>query len=151
MPLLLCVWWWKKPGFTARYCQNWLPLRLQGLAVSLPALNSFGYKRFGKRVGQFLKNSGEGESVYAISCVWTRMPSCGRKEGEQIRVHCVGESTEERSWGFVTSQRLRSYLLSGKNRVVWVYLSTTYSCYTVRITDEVWCEIRSPLQLELVK
>lgn len=32
------------------------------------------------------------------------MPFCGRKEGEQMHVYYVGESTGERSGGFIASQ-----------------------------------------------
>lgn len=40
------------------------------------------------------------------------MPFCGRREGEQMHVCYVGESTGERSWGFVTSQRLTTIMFA---------------------------------------
>lgn len=46
----------------------------------------------------------EGKGVYTISCAWTRMPFCARREGEQMHVCYVGESMGERSRGFVASQ-----------------------------------------------
>lgn len=67
-----------------------------------------------------------------ISCVWTRRPFCGRREGEQIHVCCVGESTGERSWGFVAFQLLTAIMFALRQELCDVgyrHLSTTYCCY----------------------
>lgn len=46
----------------------------------------------------------EGKDADMVSCVWTRRPFSGRREGEHVHVCCGGESTGERSWGFVALQ-----------------------------------------------
>lgn len=84
------------------------------------------------------------------------MPFWGRREGEQMCVHYVGESTGERSWGFVASQWLTIIMFALGQKPCdarYRHLSTTCGYYKMRITAdcEVQCKVQFHLQLELIE
>lgn len=90
-----------------------------------------------------------GKGVYSIACAWTRMPCCGRREGEKMLTWCIGESTRERSWGFLAPQWLTAFVFalrlepcSAKYRC----LSAPYISNKMRITAGCGfqCKVCSP-------
>lgn len=91
-----------------------------------------------------------------ISCVRTRRPFSGRREGEQIHVCCVGESTGERSWGFVAFQLLTAIMFALRQELCDVgyrHLSTTYCCYRMMIALgwEVLGKVQIHMQFVLIQ